>query len=130
MIRSILVVLAGWVAVGILVVCTDGVLHSIYPNEYVDGKIPPDWLSAVSLVTSTLWSVVGGWVTARLAASKPWHHWLGLVVWGELMGIASAVMTWGKIQSWYQIGLIIAWAPAVGIGCWIRAGKPTLGKAA
>jgi hypothetical protein len=126
MIRSVLAVLAGWGIVGVLVVITDLVLMKIFPDQYVSGKMPPDNLAALSLATSTLWSVLGGWVTARIAAFKPWHHILGLVVWGELMGIASAVMTWGQIQSWYQIGLIVMWMPAVAAGAWICAGKPQL----
>lgn len=118
--------LAGWGSVGVLVVLTDGLLHLLFPSEYTMGKRPPDYLAALSLVTSTLWSVVGGWVTARIAKTKPWHHILGLIVWGELMGVVSLVMTWGQIQAWYQIGLIVAWLPAVVAGGWIRAGKPTL----
>lgn len=126
MARSILAVLAGWGSVGILVVLTDGLLHLLFPTEYTMGKQPPDYLAAISLLTSTVWSVAGGWVTARIAKNKPWHHILGLIVWGELMGVVSLVMTWGQIQPWYQIGLIVAWLPAVVAGGWIRAGKPTL----
>lgn len=117
--------LAGWGSVGVLVVLTDGLLHLLFPSEYTQGKRPPDHLAAISLLTSTIWSVAGGWVTARIAKSKPWHHILGLIVWGELMGVLSLVMTWGQIQPWYQIGLIAAWMPAVVAGGWIRAGKPT-----
>ncbi len=124
MARSILAVLAGWGSVGVLVVLTDGLLHMLYPGDYAVGKMPPDRLAAVSLVSSTLYSVVGGWVTARIARAKPWHHILGLIVWGELMGVASLIATWGQIQPWYQIGLIVAWTPAVVAGGWIRAGKP------
>ncbi|MBI5085773.1 MAG: hypothetical protein HZB13_14385 [Acidobacteria bacterium] len=123
MVRSILAVLAGWGTVGVLVVCTDLVMTKIFPDQYVAGKMPPDSLAALSLATSTLWSVVGGWVTARLAASKPWRHILGLFLWGELMGVVSAVMTWGLMQHWYQIGLLLAWLPAVVAGGWIRVGK-------
>lgn len=126
MVRSILAVLAGWGSVGVLVVLTDGLLHMLHPGEYTEGKMPPDHLAAISLFTSTMYSIVGGWITARIAQAKPWHHILGLIVWGELMGIASMIATWGQIQAWYQIGLIVAWAPAVVAGGWIRAGKPTL----
>jgi hypothetical protein len=38
-----------------------------------------------------------------------------------MMGIASAIATWGQIQPWYQIGLCVAWIPAVFLGGWIRA---------
>jgi hypothetical protein len=126
MARSILAVLAGWGSVGVLVVLTDGLLHLLFPGQYTEGKQPPDHLAALSLLTSTCYSVLGGWVTARIAKSKPWRHILALIVWGELMGVLSLVMTWGQIQAWYQIGLIAAWLPAVVAGGWIRAGRPTL----
>ncbi len=126
MVRSILAVILGWACVGILVVASDAVMMKLFPNDYVHGTIPPDSLAAISLATSTLWSIAGGWVTARIAANRPWHHILGLIVWGELMGIVSTVMTWGQIQNWYQIGLLLMWIPAVVAGGWIRAGKPVL----
>lgn len=125
MARSILAVLAGWGCVGVLVVLTDGLLHLLFPAQYTMGKMPPDHLAAVSLATSTLYSVVGGWVTARIAKDRPWRHIVGLMVWGELMGVASLIATWGQVQAWYQVGLIVAWIPAVAAGGWIRAGKPT-----
>lgn len=124
MVKSALSVLLGWAVVGVLVVATDFVLMKVFPNDYVAGRMPPDSLAAVSLATSTLWSVIGGWVSARLAPRKAWHHVLGLVLWGEVMGLASAVMTWGKIQSWYQIGLLLLWVPAVCLGGWLRLGRP------
>lgn len=122
--RTLLAVLAGWVLVGILVVLTDLVLTKLFPKEYVAGQVPPDHLTAVSLVTATLYSVAGGWLTARLAASRPWLHAGYLMVWGETMGLASLAMTWGQIQAWYQIGLLVLWPAAVAAGCWIRAGRP------
>ncbi|WP_321476015.1 hypothetical protein [uncultured Paludibaculum sp.] len=122
--RSVLSVLAGWGVVGVLVVTTDGVLAKLFPAEYVIGRMPPDYLVGISLATSTVWSVAGGWVTARLAPGRPWHHIVGLVIWGELLGIASSVMTWGQIQMWYQLGLLGLWMPAVVLGGWLRAGKP------
>jgi hypothetical protein len=124
MLRSILSVLAGWAVVGLLVVLTDLVLGRLFPAEYVSGRIPPDRLSALSLATATLYSVLGGWITARLAGSRPWRHAVYLILWGELMGAISAVMTWGQIQWWYQLGLLAAWPLAIAAGCWLRAGSP------
>lgn len=123
MVRSIFAVLLGWAAVGVLVVATDTAMMKMYPDQYVHGQLPPDYLVWVSLLTSTLWSVLGGYVTARLAPRKVWHHILGLAIWGELMGVASAIATWGQVQTWYQIGLLVLWAPAVALGGWLRAGS-------
>jgi len=126
--RSILSVLAGWAAVVVLVVLTDLALGKMFPSEYVAGKMPPDRLSALSLATSTLYSVLGGWITAKLALSSPWRHALYLIVWGELMGVLSAVMTWGLMPWWYHAGLLAAWPLAIAAGCWLAAGKPAPGE--
>lgn len=126
--RSVLSVLAGWGSVGVLVVSTDLALSRLFPSEYVPGRMPPDRLAAIGLGTGTMYSVLGGWVTARLAPLRPWAHLLGLMIWGELLGLVSAVVTWGQTQEWYQIGLLVMWTPAVVLGGWIHAGKPQLGR--
>ena len=122
--RTLVAVLAGWVLVGILVVLTDSILMKVFPKDYVAGQMPPDHLTAISLITATLYSAAGGWLTARLARSRPWLHAGYLIVWGETMGLVSLALTWGQIQLWYQIGLLVLWPAAVAAGCWARAGRP------
>lgn len=116
MLRSMLAVLAGWMTTGVLVVCFDLVLRKMLPNDYRDGQIPPDWVTAMVLATSCLFSIPAGFVTAKLAKTDPSRHVVYLVFWGLLMGILSAVMSWGQIQWWYQIGLIALWVPMVLLG--------------
>ncbi|HPT27232.1 MAG TPA: hypothetical protein PLZ95_12490 [Bryobacteraceae bacterium] len=116
MLRSILAVLAGWGTTGVLVVCFDLILRKVIPNDYRDGQIPPDGVSAMVLATSALFSIPAGWVTAKLARIDPSRHVVYLVLWGLLMGIISAVMAWGQIQWWYHIGLLILWIPMVLLG--------------
>lgn len=123
MFRSILAVLAGWLTTGILVVCFDLVLRKVLPNDYRDGQIPPDWVSAMVLTTSALFSIPAGWVTAKVARTDPSRHVVYLVLWGLLMGIVSAVMSWNQIQWWYHIGLIILWGPMVLLGGRLAAGR-------
>jgi len=120
MLRTVLAVLLGWALVGGLVVCTDLVLMKMFPNDYVEGRIPPDSLALLSLGTGALWSVIGGWFCALIAKIRIWRHAIYLMVWGEIMGAVSTVMAWGRIQAWYQIGLLVAWPIAVIIGAWIR----------
>lgn len=123
MFRSILAVLAGWLTTGILVVCFDLVLRKVLPNDYRDGQIPPDWVTAMVLATSALFSIPAGWVTAKVARTDPSRHVVYLVLWGLLMGIFSAVMAWNQIQWWYHIGLIILWVPMVLLGGRLAAGR-------
>ena len=72
MLRTILAVLLGWGMVGGLVVCTDMVLMRMFPNDYVEGRIPPDSLALLSLGTGALWSVIGGWFCALIAKTRIW----------------------------------------------------------
>ncbi len=116
MLRTILAVLAGWMTTGVLVVCFDLILRKVIPNDYRDGQIPPDSITALVLATSALFSIPAGWVTAKLAKSDPSRHVVYLILWGLLMGIVSAIMSWGQVQWWYQIGLIILWIPMVLLG--------------
>jgi len=116
MLRSILAVLAGWLTTGLLVVCFDLVLRKALPDAFRDGQIPPDWASAMVLVTSALFSIPAGWVTAKLARTDPSRHVVYLVLWGLLTGIVSAAMTWAQIQSWYHVGLLLLWVPMVLLG--------------
>lgn len=116
MLRTMLAVLAGWMTTGVLVVCFDLILRKVIPNDYRDGQIPPDSVTALVLMTSALFSIPAGWVTAKLAKMDPARHVVYLILWGLLMGIVSAVMSWGQIQWWYQIGLIVLWAPMVLLG--------------
>lgn len=123
MLRSILAVLAGWLTTGVLVVCFDLVLRKVLPDDYRDGQIPPDWVTAMVLATSALFSIPAGWVTAKMARTDPSRHVVYLVLWGLLMGIVSAVMAWNQIQWWYHIGLILLWVPMVFLGGRLAAGR-------
>lgn len=58
----------------------------------------------------------------KLARARPWRHALYLILWGELMGVVSAIMTWGQKQWRYQLGLLLAWPLAIAAGCWLAAG--------
>jgi hypothetical protein len=116
MLRTILAVLAGWMTTGVLVVCFDLILTKLLPNDYKQGQIPPDWVSAMVLATSAFFSIPAGWVTAKLAKTDPQRHVTYLICWGLLMGVVSAVMAWNQIQWWYHIGLLVLWVPMVLLG--------------
>jgi len=123
MLRSIGAVVAGYISIGVLVVLTDTVLARLYPNDYVQGKAPPDSLLVVTMITATCYSVLGGRLTARLAARKPWGHVIGLIVLGEIMGVVSMVMFWTQQPHWYPLALLVLFPPAVWLGGRLRLGK-------
>lgn len=120
MLRAILAVLLGWALVAALVLATDQALMGLFAGEYVEGELPPGRLALLSLATSTLWGAAGGWLCSFIAGRSVWHHAVALILLGELIVGISTALSWGRIQAWYQAGLLLLWPPAVLLGAWLR----------
>jgi hypothetical protein len=93
--RSIGAVLAGVVAVFILSLGTDVVMHAT-------GIFPP-WLQPMSgalfvlaLAYRIVYGVAGGYMAARLAADRPMAHAIALGIVGLVLSIAGAAGTWNR----------------------------------
>ena len=117
--RSIGAVLAGFFATFILSIATDLVLHAV-------GVFPPwgqsmsDALFVLAMFYRTIYTIGGGYVTARLAPNKPMSHALILGVIGLLAAIAGTVATWNKGPEfgpkWYPLALVALAIPSVWFG--------------
>lgn len=122
--RSIGAVLAGFVVVFILSVGTDFVLESTHlfpsPNEQVNR---PEIL-AIALAYRCLFTVIGGWVTARLAPGRPVLHALILGAIGTLVAIAGCFVMWKVGQHWYPVALVVTAIPCTWLGGWLVARTP------
>jgi hypothetical protein len=129
MVRNIGAVLAGYVSIGILVVLTDLALAAIRPGEYLSGQVPPTWYFVVSLFTASLYSVFGGWLCGWIARARQWKPLLALAVFGELMGVISTIMFWGKQPWWYALALLILYPPAVFLGGYLFLRRPVAAPA-
>jgi hypothetical protein len=77
----------------------------------------------VSLFTAPLYSVIGGYIAAWLGRAQAQKCVIGLVIFGELMGIVSTVMFWGKQPLWYGLALLVLFPPAVWLGGRLRSQK-------
>ncbi len=117
--KSVGAVFAGFLAVVILSLGTDVVLHAA-------GVFPP-WGQPVGsavlvLATAyrTLYSVAGAYLTARLAPDRPMGHALALGVVGLVASIAGAVGTWNKGPEfgphWYPLALVLLALPTAWLG--------------
>lgn len=112
--RSILAVLAGVVFIVAVSTGTDLALeHSILPAMSTAQASPA--LLALALAYRTLYGIVGGWITARLAPSRPITHAVVLGVIGTLASIAGLVVEWSSGQQWYPIALVVLSLPE----CWL-----------
>ena len=68
----------------------------------------------------TIYTVAGGYITARLAPNKPMGHVWTLGVIGLLAAIAGTVATWNKGPEfgpkWYPLALVALAIPSVWLG--------------
>ncbi len=119
--RSIGAVFAGLVAIFVLSLGTDEVLHiaRIFPAW---GQPMSDRLFALATIYRCVYAVVGCYLTARLAPARPMKHALALGIVGVVLSTAGAVGTWnrGLGPHWYPLALIATSIPCAWIGGWLR----------
>jgi hypothetical protein len=117
--RSTAAVLIGFFSVAVFSLATDQVLHvlQVYPPW---GE--PMWdpkLNALALAYRTVFTILGGYITARLAPHKPMKHVVIVGIIGTIAGIAGAItaITMADLgPTWYPIALAVTGFPAVWIG--------------
>jgi hypothetical protein len=121
--RSVLAVLAGMLTVVALDVGIDSILHAtgVYPPW---GKPMVERLFLLAMAYRIVDSITGGYVAARLAASRPMLHAMILGGIGVALSLAGAVLTWSKGPEfgpkWFPVALVaLAW-PCARIGGAIR----------
>src|SRR5438094_704125 len=108
--KGIGAVLAGFIAITVLSVGTDFVLEALGIFSPVDKPLLfMPWMAAVALFYRGVFAVVGGYVTAKLAPSKPMRHVIILAVIGTVLGILGTAANWSKTTPstlWYPILLV------------------------
>jgi hypothetical protein len=121
--KSIGAVLAGFIAVVVLSTATDAVLHAIHYYPPASEGMWDPIQNAVALAYRSLFTVIGGWIAARLAPSKPMVHAGVLSVLGLAGGLAGVIVTWNMNLGphWYPIGLAIGAVPLTLLGGWLAS---------
>ncbi len=119
---SIGAVLAGFAATFVLSIGTDAALHlaGVFPAL---GQPMSDALFALATAYRTVYTVAGGWVTARLAPSRPMRHVLALGAIGLVAATAGAAVTWNRPElgpHWYPVALVVLALPSVWAGGWLQ----------
>lgn len=120
--RSIGAVVAGFLAVAVLSVAVDQVLHvlNVYP-PWGQPMHEPE-LNALALSYRLAFTILGGYITARLAPRSPMRHAIILGIIGTVAALAGALATipknWGP--SWYPILLVVTALPCTWLGGWMR----------
>lgn len=122
--RAIVAVVAGFLVTAVSATVVDGVLHAtgVFPPF---GQPMSGGLFAVALAYRTLFTIAGGWTTARIAT--PWHGRvlaiLGVV--GGSLGIVAWVAGGPEMGPlWYPVALLVTGPPAALLGAALVSPPP------
>jgi len=123
MLKSIWAVVAGFLTVVVLSTVTDKVLEAtgIFPSP-TEGLFIT-WMLAIALLYRTIYTVLGGYVTAWLAPQNAMKHVWVLAIIGQIGGIMGVVAGWNLSQHWYPIAIAVLAIPSVWLGGWLRTRK-------
>ena len=116
--RSVGAVLAGIVAVVVLSVGTDEILHlaQVYPPW---GQRMADGLFGLATAYRIVYGIAGGYITARLAPSAPLRHALILGLIGLVPGLLGVMVAIAKPELgplWYPVALAVTGLPCAWLG--------------
>jgi len=119
MIRSIAAVAAGFVAVAGLSLATDEVFHllQVYPPWGV--TMTDARLYVLALSYRVVYTVLGGWITARLAPGAPMRYVTVLAIIGLIGGAAGVAVALGRSDLgplWYPIAILLTAYPCTWLG--------------
>ena len=118
LLKSTVAVFAGFIAVAGLSLLTDQILHvlQVYPPWGQPMREPG--LNALALSYRLVYTVIGGYVTARLAPHSPMRHVVVLGLIGLLMASVGAIvatrMDLGPV--WYPVALAVTAFPCTWLG--------------
>jgi peptidoglycan/LPS O-acetylase OafA/YrhL len=120
--RTVWAVLAGFIVIVILSMGMDAIMHvtGVFPPY---GRAMSNGLYAWATIYRVISSIIGCYVTARLAPNRPMTHALYLGVLGVLISAVATVATWNKGPAfgphWYPIALVLVAIPCAWTGGWI-----------
>lgn len=121
--RSIGAIVAGLLAIFVLSLGTDVVLHAtgVFPPWF---QYMSDSLFVLAMAYRCVYSVLGAYLTARLAPQRPMQHALILGVIGVLLSTLGTIGTWNKGPEfgprWYPLALIAISLPLSWLGGKLR----------
>lgn len=123
MLRSILAVLAGIVSWAVLWVGSNAILASLFAAQYKVEKKDYVPLLLLLIVLSLIFSIIAGFITARLAQRKEMAHTLVLGVLQLAMGIAAQMANYDALPLWYHITFLLLLIPGNVLGGLLRSRK-------
>lgn len=114
--KSIGAVIGGFLTVAVLSTVTDAILENtgVFPSaQYQLENGSPVWLLLTALAYRSLYAVLGGLVTAKLAPDNSTKLVKILAVLGTIGGVVGIFAGWQYGNQWYPIALAVTAFPLV-----------------
>jgi len=126
--KSISALIAGYLVSAILTGVTITILGALFPESYRPEN--PGWV-IFNVIYGCGFAAVGGYLTARLAPSRPFDHALVLGVLmalfaaltGYMISIAPPSPEYANQPGWYYPALAITVLPSILLGAWLFTRK-------
>ena len=114
--QSIGAVIAGLAVLTILSLMTDSILQKTGVMKPEPFNENPVWLIVLIIAYRMIFSIIGFYLTARLAPNKPAKHAIILGTICFVLTIAGAIVMWHLPPHWYPISLAVLTMPAAWLG--------------
>ena len=116
--RSLAALFYGFVAVVVLSLGTDEILHLLKVYPPWDEPMYDKWQNVLALSYRILYGIVGAYITARFAPNRPMGHALFSGLLGTILSTFGAIVTIPMQlgPSWYPIAIAVTALPCAWVG--------------
>ena len=114
--KSIGTVIAGIITGAALSIGTDFVLEKTGVFPPIGKGIFIWWMLLLALVYRGIYTILSGYVTAKLAPNNPMRHAVILGIIGVVVTVFGSIANWDKSAAWYPIALILITLPCTWLG--------------
>jgi hypothetical protein len=114
--KSIWAAIAGIAAGVILSIATDILLESAGVMIRQPFNDNPSWLIALVVIYRTAYTIIGSYITAKLAPSHPMKHVMIIGMIGVIIGAIGTFVMWDVPPHWYPIAVVVLTLPAAWLG--------------
>lgn len=122
MARSVFAVLTGYITMMVTVGLATFVVQAAEPAWFKPGAPPATPYLALSVAYSVVAAFCGGWLTGRIAGTKPLQHAIAMAVLGCVLSTLPALVFGVRTEPRWLQAVPSVLMPAVAIaGGWLRA---------
>jgi hypothetical protein len=115
--RSILAIVAGFVAIAVFALGADAVVRRALPQFFdPGGRSDHAGMLVVMIIYSTVFATAGAWLTARLAPGRPLRHALVLGALGLVLAVPVTITHWDTAPVWFHLTTLALTMPAAWVG--------------